>query len=634
MPLRPLFCSRLLLFFLLAAPCRAALPATLLKEIGPSTSDGTYYSPGYFNRPPDILNGVLVFPAMGPSGLEPWHSDGTTSGTTVCRELVPGPTGHHTFGPNSENPDFYDWERVGGTLFFGRRLFAPPYASEVWSTDGTETGTQLLRQTAGNAGLTLQTWEQGVWWIERNLDRFTLWTSDGTPDGTRAVKEIGLTANNNIAAVTLANTTYAILEDFEDNYQLWSISPDPALTLPIHRFGSANEGYRVRPRALQKLNGALYIFLSSIDEPSDGPVYSEIWRLVPGGLPLHLITLPEPGSSSDFGEILTGSNLIYFNATYGTTQGRTRLWVTDGTAAGTRRATPSNSTLIMQPGARTRIVGDRLFTVHHGDAAGSEVWTCTGTAASTRRLSGAIPVPTLLPSGGLPDNLTVGGDGFIYYDSETVENNLRMRRLQRVSATDPTIPEAFGDLPWNAINLSGGTALPRYVNWAHGRLYASCYTPESGHELYWWPAPAPATPFSTWAGHRGLSLAAADPLADPDKDSQPNLLEFLSGTLPDSAASHAPPNVSPQPVSANAPAAMSFRRMESSGLNLAIESSPDGLTWQPDYLISPAGTLTAQTGRRSALLSRTGSNPEVITIGTLTAAAHPKIFLRVRATLQ
>jgi ELWxxDGT repeat protein len=633
MPLRVLICSSLLLFPQLAAPCRAALPATLLKEIGPSTADGTYYSPGYFNRPPDNLNGMLVFPAIGPSGLELWHSDGTTSGTKVCREIIPGPAGHHTFGPNSGTPDFYDWQQVGGTLFFCRRLFAPPYASEVWSTDGTEPGTQLLWQTGGNAGLTLQSWAQGVWWIERtNLDRFILWTSDGTPGGTRAGKEIGLTGTN-ADTVTLADTTYAILADFNDNYQLWSISPDPARTLPIHSFRSEEAGFRVSPSAPKKLNGALYFFLSRVDERSGGPVYSEIWRMVPGGQLQHVITLPEPGWSSGFGEILPGSNLIYFNATYGVTQGRTRLWVTDGTAAGTRRATPSNSTLIMQPGARTRIVGDRLFTIHNGDAAGSEVWTCTGTASSTRRLSGSNPAPALLPSGGLPDNLTVGGDGFLYFDNETVENNLRVRRIQRVSATNPTIPESFGDLPWNALNLSGNTTLPRYVFWAHGRLYASCHTTESGHELYWWPAAAPATPFSTWAGNQGLSLAAADPLADPDKDSQPNLLEFLSGTLANSAASHAPPTVSPPAVSADPQATMTFRRMASSGLNLAVESSLDGLAWQPDYLISPAGTLTAQTDRRSAFLSRTGSNPEFITIGTLPAGTHRKIFLRVRATL-
>lgn len=49
--------------------------------------------------------------------------------------------------------------------------------------------------------------------------------------------------------------------------------------------------------------------------------------------------------------------------------------------------------------------------------------------------------------------------------------------------------------------------------------------------------------------------------------------------------------------------------------------------------IAPDGTASSNPLRRSTFLSRTGSNPEIISIATNPAGNQPRILLRIRASL-
>ena len=359
--------------------------------------------------------------------------------------------------------------------------------------------------------------------------------------------------------------------------------------------------------------------------------------MAPGGSPQLTFVMPDTPATSDFSDILPGTHRLFFNATSGVhiSQGpqQASLWVTDGTAGGTRRATAPDSTLSLDHiRIASSVAGDRLFTAHDGDEAGYELWTNDGTPESTKRLTGQIPSAPGLYSGGRPRQIIRGGDGYVYFDNETIINNQPVRRIWRVSAAQPAEPEAFGELPQREV-YGDIYSLPHTLFRAHDRLYASCYTSGSGHEFYWWPAPSPATPCSTWAASQGLTLGPADPLADPDADGQPNLLEFSTGSLPGSAASLHPPIVSPFFLPGSSQALMSFRRMENTGMTLTVESSVDALTWNPDHTIAPDGTASSNPLRRSTFLSRTGSNPEIISIATNPAGNQPRILLRIRASL-
>lgn len=80
------------------------------------------------------LDGTLLFQGTdGATGAELWRSDGTPAGTTLVKDLQPGPA--------SSLPA--EITRAGSTVFF--RSDAGTQHEKLWKTDGTPAGTVLLR---------------------------------------------------------------------------------------------------------------------------------------------------------------------------------------------------------------------------------------------------------------------------------------------------------------------------------------------------------------------------------------------------------------------------------------------------------------------------------------------------------
>jgi ELWxxDGT repeat protein len=76
--------------------------------------------------------GHLYFAAEGAGGLELWRSDGTSAGTAIVRDIVPGP----------EGSGVRDLTSTPAALFFSAEDGAR--GREPWRTDGTATGTRLV----------------------------------------------------------------------------------------------------------------------------------------------------------------------------------------------------------------------------------------------------------------------------------------------------------------------------------------------------------------------------------------------------------------------------------------------------------------------------------------------------------
>jgi ELWxxDGT repeat protein len=95
----------------------------------------TYPGPGD-GEPYYLTNvgGKLFFQAFRPdTGIELWTSDGTDAGTRLVRDIEPGPGGS----------DPYDFTDVGGVAYFvGYTL---EHGTELWRSDGTEAGTHIVR---------------------------------------------------------------------------------------------------------------------------------------------------------------------------------------------------------------------------------------------------------------------------------------------------------------------------------------------------------------------------------------------------------------------------------------------------------------------------------------------------------
>ena len=142
-----------------------------------------------------VGNRVFFVAETPESGTEVWVSDGTEAGTYMVKEIYPGAGGCGAFGLSK----FQD-----KVMFFAmdeESEFVPTVGIEpekwLWITDGTEEGTVRLGNTPtrqdnydGDAGVIVEA--NGLaFFVSYNLEmNETLYVSDGTPGGTKPVKNI------------------------------------------------------------------------------------------------------------------------------------------------------------------------------------------------------------------------------------------------------------------------------------------------------------------------------------------------------------------------------------------------------------------------------------------------------------
>jgi ELWxxDGT repeat protein len=141
-----------------------------------------------------ISNNILYFSAINYSngkGTELWKTDGTAKGTQVIKDINPFDDSV-AVGP-------YELTDVNGTLFFTANDGIN--GRELWKSDGTGGGTKLVKDITpgpdGSSLYSLVSYVGRLFFINNGV----LWSSDGTVNGTRAV------SNAFIQQVDVANIT-------------------------------------------------------------------------------------------------------------------------------------------------------------------------------------------------------------------------------------------------------------------------------------------------------------------------------------------------------------------------------------------------------------------------------------------
>ena len=148
------------------------------------------------SQPRSLVAGetLLFFSADdGVHGRELWVSDGTADGTTLTRDVRPG--------PGSGIPGYFTYELFGQTVstVAGDKAFFLAddgvAGEELWVSDGTEAGTFLLRDVFPGARSSEIRWltaaGKRVYFVaEDGVHGRELWNSDGTPGGTALVADL------------------------------------------------------------------------------------------------------------------------------------------------------------------------------------------------------------------------------------------------------------------------------------------------------------------------------------------------------------------------------------------------------------------------------------------------------------
>ncbi|MDA8746393.1 hypothetical protein N9N28_17355 [Rubripirellula amarantea] len=291
--------------------------------------------PGNFTE----VGSTLFFTATTvKNGNELWKTDGTEEGTTQVTDIYSVPRGWlGTLGPNptiGSNPS--NLTNVGGTLYFS--VDRGYYGSELWTSDGTATGTQPVKLIPGlaqnlnqreNVFSSFTNVGGQLFFTSSDLDRGEeLWTSDGTADGTRLVTDV----------------------------------------LP----GTASSA----PANLTDVDGTLYF------TANDGTHGIELWISDGTSAGTHLVSDINGGSAWSSPSNLTNvDGTLYFTAN-DTTHG-IELWTSDGTVAGTKLVHDINTGFRSSSPSGLLNVGGTLYFSAYDEAYGAELRTIDSMDAGT-----------------------------------------------------------------------------------------------------------------------------------------------------------------------------------------------------------------------------------------------------------
>ena len=152
----------------------------------------------------------------GIHGRELWVSDGTQTGTSMVKDINPGPAGS----------DIHYLNTNGHTLFFTAN--DGTHGEELWTSDGTTANTAMVKDiNPGPAGANIHylTTVNGTLYFTANdgVHGQELWESDGTTSGTFLVKDIrpGSQGANIHYLTTLNGTLYFTANDGVHGQELW-----------------------------------------------------------------------------------------------------------------------------------------------------------------------------------------------------------------------------------------------------------------------------------------------------------------------------------------------------------------------------------------------------------------------------
>jgi ELWxxDGT repeat protein len=326
------------------------------------------------NWPPppagSIQGGLLFFTACTAElGCELWSSDGSREGTAPVGEIVPGP----------ESADIQEFAAAGDRAFLIVSVAGEPAA--LWVADGTARGLRRLR-TAPEA-YRLVAGADRAFFLAWNGGRWEVWASDGTGAGTRPVTSFGhrerLLLPEDAPLTLLDGRVWFVADDGAHGFELWSagLKPEslrrasdfPTPNPEITDFGKAGDrivlvtgGYSGNPK----------LWSSRGDFRSTAQLTG-----CPGGCPRPIGPLAA----------LEGRNarrLVF----YGHDREGGGIWVTDGTAAGTRLLQRTVERYLSQAVSRD---GLALIEITDEYETG-QLWVTDGTAAGTSLVTQGGPI--------------------------------------------------------------------------------------------------------------------------------------------------------------------------------------------------------------------------------------------------
>lgn len=305
-------------------------------------------------------NQLFFFADDGSSGEELWVSNGSSAGTRLVKDLIPGWQGGSPTDLVATTEKVFFFASLPGT---GRSLFV---------SDGTAAGTKVLLQNSFIFSLELFSATVGnKLFFVSGVSGTGLWITDGSSGGTRSI--LPPIFGSITALTTVGSNVYFCAQDPTGGEDLWISDGTTAGTRKV----SPQLDFFPFGDQFVALGSALVFAADVFNDPSG----RELWISDGTAAGTRRLLDINPSGSSDPRDLTVVGNKLFFTADDGQ-RGR-ELWISDGTAAGTalvKDITPgAGETGFRFPTA----VGDKLFFVADDRQRGYELWVSDGTSAGT-----------------------------------------------------------------------------------------------------------------------------------------------------------------------------------------------------------------------------------------------------------
>jgi len=395
----------------------STIGTSIAKDIYPGAGDSY---PGYFTA----INDTVYFGADdGTNGNELWKSNGTTARTLMVKDIEPG--------ISQSYPEFLT--DVNDTLYFFANQSTTGY--ELWKSDGTIGGTTMIKDINPGTGSSMYSTERSDYVNINGKFYFPAadgtngaepWISDGTSAGTHMLADINTTCGScgsNPSGFTYVNGAIFFSANDGIGSGLWKTDGTNAGTVLVKD--------TVYPSFLINVNGTLFF------KGQDATHGVELWKSdgTTGGTVMVKDIYPGNVSYPAPNNFVSVNGILYFTAD-DSIHGR-ELWKSDGTPGGTVMVKDiypgSVGSSPLYPASFVNFHDTLFFTATDG-VYGVELWTSTGTAAGTARVSDIYSGV----SSSQPDKLTVAGNTLFFTADDGILGNALWKLTMPVSLTTTT----------------------------------------------------------------------------------------------------------------------------------------------------------------------------------------------------
>ena len=449
--------------------------ADIVKDINTTTTSGSnagvnfynsYYS-NYYSGMTALGKNVLFNAYERVHGNELYKSDGTSEGTNLLNDVMPGETSFNIYRISSKN----------NAVYFTPGPAIQHYA--IYKTDGTKNGLKEIVSPQYFVQSFVVADNGIVFYVLYNdsTGAYELWRTDDTDAGTFL---LSTTLYYQYYLQVIGNRAFFVAGDNDHGYELWRSDGTISGTQMVKDINPGNEN---------SSPFGLFIYKNAVYFGGFDGVNHAFWKsdgTESGTVELKNI---DPWSESDVTRsaryFCISKNILYFSALdYSNTNG-TVLYKTDGTTAGTqpiKDINPSDGSISRGPYYLTDVNGTVFFIANDGVryTFDHELWKTDGTADGTQFVKNVSANNTIFSTPGGPMNGLTSFGGKLYFQNEgdiTIPNEVYYKYYLWVSdgtadGTHPVEDPGIANAEIKAIFSSGD------------KLFLSANTQKYGTELY------------------------------------------------------------------------------------------------------------------------------------------------------